>query len=231
MSVIRQRLTALLPELRGSVFVVGYARSGSTLVQAVLNTMSGAHVAGENFAAIEGIWRAVASVRRLKAEQGQTLRPAHDPWHGAQNADPEAFAADLLAAFVTHVLRPPPGTRWLGFKEIRYTSQGAELAALLDFLLDSFPGARIVMTERPRAEVLDSGLWQAWDRAQVDALLAETEAQFQSFRLARPGRVLRIRHEDWARLGVEAARPLLEFLDEPFRPEVLSPLLQNRLPH
>lgn len=54
---------AKFPELRGTVFIVTYGRSGSTLLQSVVQSIRGAHFTGENFLALLPLMNTVRRVQ------------------------------------------------------------------------------------------------------------------------------------------------------------------------
>ena len=102
------------------VFVVTYARSGSTLLQALLNACPGVQIRGENNSALYHLYRAIAAVEAAKKDHGGPLSvPPDEPWHGAGLMKPKAFEGRLLQGFVRRVLAPDAETRVTGFKEIR----------------------------------------------------------------------------------------------------------------
>ena len=74
------------PQLRKTVFVVTYGRSGSTLVQNMLNALPSACVRGENenlLAPLARAWNVVLhSEQGAKMRQTGTLSVPSDPWYG-----------------------------------------------------------------------------------------------------------------------------------------------------
>lgn len=61
------------PQLVGSLLIVTYGRSGSTLLQSMLQTIPGAHIAGENYNALHPIFQ---SVRRAQRTKRTKVKPA-----------------------------------------------------------------------------------------------------------------------------------------------------------
>ncbi|MDM4723514.1 hypothetical protein QTQ03_29505 [Micromonospora sp. WMMA1363] len=58
------------------------------------------------------------------------------------------------------MLRPEPGDKVLGFKEIRYTPEHMlDLAGYLEFLRQAFPNCKIVFNHRDPAAVAKSSWW------------------------------------------------------------------------
>ncbi|MFC0007399.1 sulfotransferase [Micromonospora siamensis] len=147
------------PHERGFLFVVTYGRSGSTLLMGLLNTIPGYRIRGENANALHHLYQAVRAVRDGR-ETHQGGNRATDPWYGVDQWRPDGFERALVDAFVANVLRPAPGDRVLGFKEIRYTSEHVkDLDGYLDFLRTAFPQSRIVFNHRLPADVAKSAWW------------------------------------------------------------------------
>jgi hypothetical protein len=144
------------------VFIVTYGRSGSTLLMSILNTIPGYRVNGENYAALYRLYQASAAI--TEAHRMCANKPRHtvptSPWYGIVRARPQHFRRELVTSFVTHVLRPVPGDRVLGFKEIRYIKTDMpDLTGFLTFLRRTFPGCRIIFNHRNVADVARSSWW------------------------------------------------------------------------
>jgi hypothetical protein len=143
------------------VFIVTYGRSGSTLLMSLLNTIPGYRIVGENYNALHHLYQAVAAAKKgAKENRGpEHLRP-QSAWYGMPRTRPDAFQRDLVDSFVVNILRPEPGDRVLGFKEIRYTEHHVpDLESYLAFLQNTFPGCKIVFNHRDAAAVSKSSWW------------------------------------------------------------------------
>lgn len=154
----------------GYVFIVTYGRSGSTLLMSLLNAIPGYKIHGENYNALFRLFQANTAITRgYKMGAGAKARHSspQSPWYGILRARPRRFRQELLESFLTHVLRPEPGDRVLGFKEIRYTpSHVPDLDAYLEFLRDSFPNCKIIFNHRNPADVAKSAWWALNERSQ-----------------------------------------------------------------
>lgn len=141
--------------------VVTYGRTGSTALQAALNSLPGVCIRGENYAAMRGLRQYVQSITET-ASRHHAGRPTH-PWYGSARLDPTDVLADLRRHVVDVVLRPPRGTRIIGFKEIRYEpGHFADYDDMLDYLifLDKLlPGIGYLMNVRDPKAVARSGWW------------------------------------------------------------------------
>jgi hypothetical protein len=137
------------------VFVASMGRSGSTLLQRLLNVHAGLTIWGEHGGFLKGITEAYRLVgvepsHRDQLEGGYEHRGTvigvldeHDkfrPW--VSPFTPDAFVARLRAFVVdTFTEGLPNDVRW-GFKEIRYS--GSEMRRLMEL----FPDAHLVILAR-----------------------------------------------------------------------------------
>lgn len=102
-------------------FIVTYGRSGSTLLQGILNAIDGYCIRGENDSTLFHLFCAVDAVARTRAVHTRlTATMPIDPWFGANDLDEATLSARLSSAFLEACLRPPERCRCTGFKEIRY---------------------------------------------------------------------------------------------------------------
>lgn len=216
------------------VFIVTYGRSGSTMLQAALNTIPGCLIRGENHNALLPLvqsWRAVEtseSMRRMR-RLGTPSGP-DEPWYGAERVRPDAFARGLAETFSRLVLHPDPGTRISGFKEIRFHVQPRLFGTYLDFMRRFFPGARFVFNTRNHADVARSGWWRELDPQAVLAELAEAERLFADYAARHKGCSIAVHYDDYA-AAPEALEPVFAFLGEPMDMDALKKVFGTRLDH
>lgn len=118
------------------VFVVSYGRSGSTLLMGLLNAIPGYRIRGENYNTLYRLYQADAAVTKARdrfSSSDHLLEKSS--WYGAPRIREHAYRAAPVGAFVDNVLRPEPGDRVIGYKEIRYTPlHMTDLAEYLAFL-------------------------------------------------------------------------------------------------
>ena len=221
------------------VFIVTYGRSGSTLLQNLLNRFDGYCIRGENNATLSHLVRAWDAVERGESMRGArwrgVLMEPGNPWYGAELVDPDAYGRALAATFTREVLHPPAGTRVAGFKEIRHTSQSQVnlFPRQMEFMRRFFPDARFVFNTRDHDAVMRSGWWTKWTRTDPDAvraLLTRADALFSESAAAHPDCSLQLRYEDYD-ANPDGLRPLFEFLGEPFDQEMAGAVLARRLDH
>ena len=166
MRLRRQAKAAHGADLR-YVTVVTYGRTGSTALQAALNALPGVLVRGENYSAFRGLNAYLQAIAET-TDRHRGGKPTH-PWFGAKWIRPAAVLEDLRRHVVENVLRPEPGTAWVGFKEVRYEPGHFptydDLLNYLLFLDKLFPDLRFVMNVREPEDVARSGWWPGNDNA------------------------------------------------------------------
>ena len=196
-------LTELPDELRCDqhqwVFVVTYGRSGSTLVQGLLNALPRTLVRGENGFYILHQWRAANAAvsfgqRHLK----------HRPYR----ASSAFFGVHLLAAarFVASTrsltrevllgLRKPHDVDRLGFKEVLWHEIAPdETERFFSWFEQVFPGATYVLNTRDPERAANSGFWLRFDREVALQRINRVREVQEFLRTTRPDRVVDIRFE------------------------------------
>jgi hypothetical protein len=181
------------------VFVVTYGRSGSTLVQGMLNAMPRTLVRGENGLYVQHLFRAwqAADEIRQKRKGGGAKQPTN-AFYGINALTRARFVRSAQRLVVGGILGPEGEKDYdrLGFKEVEWHHLTAEeTEPFFDWLEDVCPGAKYVLNTRDVETVLGSGFWQ---RRDTDASVAAIErvVEIQDFlRTTRPDRVLDTRYE------------------------------------
>lgn len=229
----------LFPQLETSLFIVTYGRSGSTLLQNLLNDLPGYAIRGENGNMLGWMVRCWCGVRdsglgarmRYTAKVGRpfSLGPDH-PWFGYEQIDVEKLGRELAEVFLRNVLRPDPETRVIGFKEIRWHEDPALFQPMMEFLQRYMPRARFIFNTRDHEDVRHSGWWDTMPREEVMEELERAEALFSAWQVEHPGDWLAMKYNEYA-AEPEAWRPLFEFLGEPFDAALVQRVLDRKLVH
>ncbi|RMF39581.1 MAG: sulfotransferase [Alphaproteobacteria bacterium] len=215
------------------VFIVTYGRSGSTLLNRVLNTIPGYLIRGENNAALLHLFRYLESLRATRREFSRADTGPDHPWYGAERIRVKRVVDEALDGFVRNVLRPEPDSRVLGFKEIRHTRwvfRENEFPRYIAFLLRHFPDARIVFNRRSWEAVSRSGWWANAPKEKVRDLVERADALFLTAMLNHPEQCFGMVYEDYDGNPGTFAR-LFEFLGEPFDEAAVRAVLDERLDH
>ncbi len=141
--------------------VVTYGRTGSTALQAALNTLPGVLIRGENYSALRGIETYVQAIAET-ADRHHAKRARH-PWFGSSSIHPQAILDDQRRHVVEHVFQPNKDTSIIGFKEVRYEPGHFEsyevMLSYLLFLNKLFPGITYIINVREPEAAARSGWW------------------------------------------------------------------------
>ena len=205
------------------LFVMTYGRSGSTLVQGLLNSIPGYLIRGENSAAVTHL-HAFHKVLAEESTRGNLVnrRKVTHPFFGMPDVPLEASVAGIRRLVLETLLRPEPDTRVTGFKEIRwYQPDLAEYAA---FLREVFPGARFVVNTRNQADVLKSKWWAKKDNT---AYLAGIEERILDVAAGLGDAAYRVHYDDYV-ADPAVLRGLFEWLGEDFDLERVRVTLETR---
>lgn len=228
---------ASVAQVEKTVFVITYGRSGSTLLQNMINALPGYALRGENANLLASLVRTWQEFRLFYPEQLERMKIAgplpsgpHQPWYGYEAIDSDRLGRDLAEVFLRDVLRPEPQTRVIGFKEIRWHEDAELFAPMLEFLQLYMPQARFIFNTRAHNEVCRSGWWKTMDPAVVTAQLEQAELLYADWQAAHPETCLSMHYNDYA-TDPEAWRALFEFLGEPFDTELVQATLARKLMH
>ena len=145
------------------VFVMAYGRSGSTLLQAILNSTPGVLMRGENRGLAYYLHQFHKSAVKDAAWAGDVARRKVNPFFGIRDYPAYLAVTRIRELLLDTVLRPEPGTKVLGFKEIRWYQE--DLPEYLDFMRKVFPGARFILNTRQLSDVARSSWWADHDDA------------------------------------------------------------------
>lgn len=219
------------------VFIVTYGRSGSTLLQTLLNALPGYQIRGENNNALLPVFHAWQSLQKAYSisnvtHKKRTTAPDH-PWYGIEKTQAGPFAQGMVQSFINHVLCPDPGIRVSGFKEIRYSNAGDDFEDYLDFIHAHFPGCRFVFNTRNHADVLKSGWWPNWYATEPDVvteILTRSDRTFKAYQAKHPDRGIVMHYDDytWDR---DLFRGLFDLLGEPYDADLVARVMDRRLMH
>lgn len=214
------------------LFVMTYGRSGSTLLQAILNSVPGYLIRGENHQALKHLHSFHASVladrrtarrRQRKAGLEPGSSTSSDAWYGIDGVPPPAVAAGIRRLVTQTLLRPEPTTRVTGFKEIRwYDDTTADFVA---WLRTVFPGARFVLNTRRLEDVARSAWWA--DDADALTKLAGIEERLLGIAAELGPDAHRVHYDDYV-ADPATLEPLFAWLGEPFDLERVRDVLDRR---
>ena len=216
------------------VFIVTYGRSGSTLLQNLLNMLPGTCIRGENMLAslhLARAWAGVALSATLKnvRKRDLALGPS-DPWFGIENIDPNALGLELAEFLRQHFLIPPSGTVISGFKEIRWHQAGDFFNTHLDFLRQFFPGTRFIFNTRQHESVARSAWWSEMGIEEVEQTLNDAEQMYKTYAAMHPGICAQVHYDTYVN-DIEGFRPIFDLLGLPFDPDICNAAIAQKLKH
>lgn len=165
----------------GSILIVTYGRSGSTLLQGVLNSIDGCLIRGENNNLCYSMFQAYKRLVCTKIQKG--TEATEHPWYGASELNEDAFLERLGSVIKDQLVNQRANITCYGFKEIRYTPIDLknDFSSYLDFLAKLFPNPLFIFNKRDMNHVVKSGWWKDIRKSKVIDLLQKTEEQFDSY--------------------------------------------------
>ncbi len=182
------------------VFVVTYGRSGSTLVQGLLNALPRTLVRGENGLYVVPLFRAYADLNAFRhLHLRHNPRAGHSAFFGLNEIRPASLVRSTRQMLTNHMLGSVPADQVdvLGFKEVAWFRIAEdETEEFFAFFERVFPGCRYILNERDLDHVVGSGFWQGVDQDEVMASIRRVEAIQRFLRQSRPDRTLDLRYED-----------------------------------
>lgn len=164
------------------IVIVSYGRTGSTLLQGLLNSINGVLVRGENNDLFAHFWEANKALS-MGAGVYSSFYPNH-AWFGRVYFDELRWWADLRRLARNYLLadqQDNPNVHCLGFKEIRFNRRGSELGGYLEFLERLLPNCCFLFNSRDHQEVLRSGFYKDSDTTNAKQELSQLEKAFHSF--------------------------------------------------
>jgi len=183
----------------GFVVVVAPGRSGSTLIQGMLNEIPGTLVRGENNLYLYGIYQAYRDFLAFQElHRSNRHRQLISPFYGLMELRKGMWVRFVRNLFVTGALGAESSeqVQRLGFKEVlwhRVTADDTE--GFFGFLDAALPGVRYILNTRDPEVVVGSGFWTGQDREKAIAKV-ERVHDIQAFlRATRPDRVYETRYE------------------------------------
>lgn len=208
------------------IFVVTYGRSGSTLLQGILNSIDGVCVRGENGGVLERLAAAHAAAAGARHTFGQYGHSPENPWFGAGGIESDRFGREISAAFVRDVLCPPPGARAIGFKEVRYPLlSDAEFEEFLGFVRAFFSRPLFILHTRSIDDTLAS--LKRNNMRQDAEQLRHHDRRMRRLAAFGAADTFHTHYDDFAGRP-EALRPLFSLLGAEFDHDRLSSVLSRR---
>lgn len=219
-----------------SVLILTHGRSGSTLLQGLLNSIEGCVVRGENYNLCHGLFKSYESLQNTLAEFGKRKRSRQvtSPWFGAHLLDRARYIEDARTLIFRQLIgesNQAEGVICYGFKEIRYLPDGFPggeegLQSYLEFLSQLFPNPAFVVLTRHHDQVASSGWWREVDPATIRARLSVFDRTMREFSEGR-NNVFFVNYEDMITRS-EKIPALFAFLGAPYCEKRVNRVLEAR---
>lgn len=215
------------------IFLVTYARSGSTLLQSLINSTPTVQIRGENNNALLHLYRSYKALHETfqRGKYGQQAEP-DTPWYGAGSISPDEFLKGALNIFISNVLNPTRGIKVIGFKEIRYIPyylDDKEFFEYMDFLVKTFPNIKIVCNSRNADSVRQSGWLKKEDSNAVREFVHACDRRFELLNV-QVDSCIWMKYDEYT-LNPEILEKLFSFLDLPYNVNKLRNVLDKPLMH
>lgn len=193
-------------------FIITYGHAGGGLLQELLNSADGVCIRGAHAGVLTDLAQAASDLESARDLAASAKTPGSS-WFGASEIQPASFADKLYAAFTDHVLRPPEGTRILGFTGTRHLMSNAQFTAYCDNLRARFPRALLIFNTRDNQDVIAAN--RAAAPLADEAAFARADQQFRAYAAAHRASCIEIRYDDYIARD-EALKPLFHRLGLPF---------------
>ena len=165
-----------------SILIVTYGRSGSTLLQGIINEIDGCLIRGENNNFFYNLFKSYKDIIISKT-QSLTNNPTH-PWFGAQELNIDTLLENFNIITKNQLTSScNEEIECYGFKEIRYLSTDInnDFNEYLDFLSKIFPAPLIIFNTRNLDDVVKSGWWKDIKYETAMDLLIDAENKFKYY--------------------------------------------------
>jgi FkbM family methyltransferase len=221
------------------IVVLAPGRSGTTLLQKLLNTSSNVIIRGENNNFFYSFYQGYRCLTSIDHRPNVSL--PHSAWYGFEFYRPEEYLNNMRQYAIhcllgTDVQSPP---LVLGFKEIRFfhrinsskysTVPIDELIPYLRFLEKLFPGVKFVYLDRDPSQIAQSAWWRNVERTQLIADINSFKTMLTSSGL---NSLIHLKYEPIANHDVDYVKSnLFDSLDIPFDSSRVTKCLKVPLNH
>jgi hypothetical protein len=209
-----------------SIIVVTYGRSGSTLLQGILNTIPNCLIRGENDHFIFSLFKSYQSLQNAKSKE-----PFNDPnyntprhsWYGASQLDLDLFI-QTQKEMIKRLLVGEEHVACYGFKEIRYFETMDQLEPFLEFLELVMEDVAIVFNIRNSFDVSQSDWWRKQKRGNMMRRIEHANTTFKDLSATKENAFC----FDYDKLmqNDRIVKELFAFLEVPYDQEGVKKILQ-----
>ncbi|MEP1488884.1 MAG: sulfotransferase [Algibacter sp.] len=141
------------------IIICTYGRSGSTLLQGVLNSCKDVLIRGENYNFIYALYHSYLRLKATKELQGHRNKKRTTAWYGANEIKMKTFTNDLKKVIDNVLIGENKKIKTLGFKEVRFLEVVEDLDEYLLFLRTILPNCAIIFNLRAVEQTIYSDWW------------------------------------------------------------------------
>lgn len=216
-----------------SILIVTYGRTGSTLLQGILNSIDGVVVRGENYNMCYHLFQSYQSILKSKKQIGNSVQ---NPFYGSDLLDEEYFIKQVKKTVRQLLLSDIDDSkvRSYGFKEIRYGNNLKHLPAFLDFLKKIFPNCCFIFNTRNRNDVIQSWINLKWrkekEKKEMQKIFQNIENAFHDCAKRNETNSFQITYEDVIGKNDKLIE-LFSFLGVEYQEEKIDSVLNLRHSH
>ena len=175
-----------------SIIIVTYGRSGSTLLQGLLNAVPEILVKGENMNYFYHIFKSHKHLCNAASQFGGRSSNPTNPWFGINSWNEtkilnhyREIAKDLILG--PEISNPRSPIKCYGFKEIRFFNVPIdELEDYLDFLTKIFPNPCFLFNSRNLDNVVKSEWWKKKDESELRKKMINFEDKCKEYAINKP---------------------------------------------
>jgi len=181
-----------------SVLIITYGRSGSTLLQGLLNSIDGCLIRGENNNFCYYLYKTWESIYKSTKRHSPLIQ---NPWYGSHLLNDQLFLSqskNLIYALLLADQAHNPLIKCYGFKEIRYVESyvGNDFQEYLLFLKKVFPNVAFIFNTRKVDQVAKSEWWAEMEKKEVENIILKAENNFLEHMIHFPDNTFHITYED-----------------------------------
>ncbi len=211
-----------------SILIITYGRSGSTLLQGILNSIDGCLIRGENSNFCFHLFKSYNAI--VTAKKHKNANSTTNAWYGASLLDEKKFihqTKHLVKEFLLADKISDKNITCYGFKEIRYLEEMDSFFEYLEFLKNIFPNVAFIFNTRNLDDVVKSAFMKEEEPEELKKRILKLESLFAEY-CKRYENGFHITYED----VVSKSRKLEEmfrFIGVKYEPEKIDNVLS--LPH
>jgi hypothetical protein len=208
------------------LIIVTYGRSGSTLLQGILNSSDQVTIYGENGDFLRPFYNGYVKLKDIEKfkTNGASVLPSHS-WHGIEYFSISSYLKSIQLLVGNFF---PKDKELTGFKEIRFNLLKKQLPNYLDFLKQVWPEVCFVFLTRDLEEVCNSAWWKNQDPEELKEKLTEFEQNGQSYLEQHSSYCFGIDYSEVVENG-EKLKSLFQFIGLPYNKLTVQEILDT--PH